>query len=88
MSGAKIIDALKEAAAGDIARVTIEGETWARVKDIHADQQEIMRINNALRETLLEARGVIANYWPMCGPDEEPEKGAIAILNKIDAIVR
>ena len=52
MRGAKIIKGLKEAIAGDLARVTIEGETWAKVKDIHADQQEIMRINNALRDNI------------------------------------
>lgn len=52
MRGVKIIEALKEAIAGDLARVTIEGETWAKVKDIHADQQEIMRINNTLRDNI------------------------------------
>lgn len=52
--GVMIIESLKEAAAGDFARVTIEGETWAKVKDIHADQQEIMRINNDLRQALLD----------------------------------
>ena len=56
MGGHKIIEALKEAVAGDIARVTIDGHTWARVSDIHADQQEIMRINNDLRALLLKAR--------------------------------
>jgi glyoxylate utilization-related uncharacterized protein len=30
MSGARIIDALKEAVAGDFARVTIEGQVWTR----------------------------------------------------------
>lgn len=59
MTGAKIINSLQEAMAGDIARVTIEGETWAKVKDIHADQQEIMRVNNTLRETLLAIKGLV-----------------------------
>jgi|HubBroStandDraft_5_1064220.scaffolds.fasta_scaffold192517_3 hypothetical protein len=31
MSGAKIIEGLKQAIAGDFARVTIEGQTWVRV---------------------------------------------------------
>lgn len=30
MSGQKIIDGLKQAVAGDFARVTIEGQTWVR----------------------------------------------------------
>src|SRR5262245_11587607 len=33
MSGQKIIDGLKEAIAGDIARVTIEGQVWVREGD-------------------------------------------------------
>lgn len=49
MSGAKIIAGLKEAIAGDLARVTIDGQTWVRADDLLADQQEIMRINNMLR---------------------------------------
>lgn len=59
MSGAKIIKALQEAVDGDLARVTINGETWAKVKDIQADQQEIMRINNSLRGTLLAIKDMI-----------------------------
>lgn len=59
MSGAKIIRALEEAHAGDFARVTIAGEAWAKVKDIHADQQEIMRINNELRQALLDVRDML-----------------------------
>jgi hypothetical protein len=59
MTGAKIIDGLKEAMAGDIARVTIDGETWAKVRDIHADQQEIMRINNELRAGMLRQIALI-----------------------------
>lgn len=55
-TAAKLIASIEEAIAGDFARVTIDGETWARVKDIHSDQQEIMRINNELRLLLLECR--------------------------------
>lgn len=54
--GPKIIEGLKQAIAGDFARVTIEGQTWVRADDLLADQQEIMRINNELREALLTIR--------------------------------
>lgn len=56
MSGQKIIDGLKDAAAGNFGRVTIGGQTWVRADELHKDQQEIMRINNKLRKLVLEAR--------------------------------
>jgi hypothetical protein len=34
MSGAKIIEALKEAIDGNLARVTVEGQTWVRRDEI------------------------------------------------------
>lgn len=49
---ARIIEGLQQAMEGDIPRITIQGQTWARVTDIHADQQEIMRINNELLSAL------------------------------------
>lgn len=52
MSGAKIIEGLKDAIEGDFTSVTIEGQKWLRADAIHADQQEIMRINNTLRVAL------------------------------------
>lgn len=55
MSGQKIIDGLKEAIAGDLSRVTIDGQVWVRATELHADQQEIMRINNELLALLREA---------------------------------
>lgn len=55
MSGAKIIDGLKEAIAGDLHRVTIDGQVWVHATDLLADQQEIMRINNLMRDLLNEA---------------------------------
>jgi hypothetical protein len=55
-SSQKIIDGLKEAVAGRLARVTIDGETWARLDDIHADLQALMQINNDLRDALLSIR--------------------------------
>jgi hypothetical protein len=55
-AGPRIIAAIKEAMAGDLARVTIDGQTWVRADDLLADQQELMRINNELRAALLEIR--------------------------------
>lgn len=48
--GLKIIRGLEDAIAGDISRVNIGGDVWAKVEDIHSDQKEIMRINNLLRD--------------------------------------
>ena len=52
MSGQKIIDGLKDAIEGDFTSVIIEGQKWVRADALHADQQEIMRINNTLRAAL------------------------------------
>jgi hypothetical protein len=54
-TGSRIIESLKEAVAGDFARVTIDGQVWVRATDLRADQQEIMRINNELLALLREA---------------------------------
>lgn len=35
-SGSKIIDGLKDAVSGNIARVTIDGQTWVRGPQAHA----------------------------------------------------
>lgn len=75
--GPKIIESLKQAVAGDLARVTIEGEAWAKVKDIHADQQEIMRINNEMRVLLLEIREAMENDY-----------GWGSTIKAIDAVVK
>lgn len=83
MSGAKIIEGLKEAIAGDLSRVTIDGQVWVRATDLHADQQELMRINNALRVTLLSARQFI-NDLALDGTGEPSH----AMLAEIDAVVR
>ncbi len=56
MSGKKIIDGLKDALAGNFARVTIEGQHWVREDAIRSDLQIIMNINNELREIALAAR--------------------------------
>lgn len=89
MSGAKIINAIQEAIEGDISRVTINGEAWAKVKDIHADQQAIMEVNNTLRETLLAIKLMV------CGdrvPNWEDDwatthmRGRIADI--VDSVVR
>jgi hypothetical protein len=89
-TGAKIIEGLEEAIAGDFARVTIEGQTWARVKDIHADQQEIMRINNSLRETLLAIKDICAGdrapNWVEDGYRVTVTRGQI--MDLVDAAVR
>jgi hypothetical protein len=34
MSGAKVVEALKEAVSGDLARVTVEGQIWVRKDEI------------------------------------------------------
>lgn len=34
MSAAKIVEALKEAVAGDLSRVTVEGQIWVRKDEI------------------------------------------------------
>lgn len=64
MGGSKIIEGLKDAVAGNLSRVTIGGETWAKVNDIHADQQEIMRINNSLRDLGNELAGAAGEVHP------------------------
>ena len=89
MGGAKIIEALKEAQAGDFASVTIEGETWARVKDIHADQQEIMRINNDLRDALLAIkRRVVGDRVPNWKDDVATMQSRGIIADIVDGVVR
>ncbi len=80
MSGKKIIEGLKQAIAGDFARVTIGGQVWIRATELHADHQEIMRINNSLRETLLEVRKFLDE-----NADHPDTDGMIA---KIDAVAR
>ena len=46
MSGAKIIEGLKEAVAGNFGRVTIEGQAW--VREDAAKDREIARLREAL----------------------------------------
>jgi len=87
--GAKIIQGLQEAIAGDLARVTINGETWAKVKDIHADQQEIMRINNSLRETLLSIKALCAgDKVPNWKDDWATTATRGLIMDLVDGVVR
>jgi hypothetical protein len=38
------------------SHLTINGERWVRAGDLHADHQELMRINNGLRDLILRAR--------------------------------
>lgn len=64
MSGKKIIKAPQEAVKDDLARVTINGETWAKVNDIHADQQYIMQTNNLLRTLGNELAAAAADVHP------------------------
>lgn len=79
--GRKIIQSLEKAAAGDLARVTINGETWAKVRDIHADQQEIMRINNLLRDLGNKLAAAASDVRPTA-----PSSASIEQLHKaIDA---
>jgi hypothetical protein len=40
MSGAKIIEGLKEAIAGNLARVTIDGQVWAKVPVSDFDESD------------------------------------------------
>jgi hypothetical protein len=89
MSGTKIIEGLKEAVAGDFARVTIDGETWAKVKDIHADQQEIMEINNSLRDTLLTIKAfVVGDRIPHWKDDFATTRTRGFIADLVDAVVK
>lgn len=67
MSGAKIIEGLKEAVAGDMTRVTIEGQTWLRADTLARDLQDIMRINNSMRLLLNEALRPEGTNWPNWG---------------------
>jgi len=64
MSGAKIIDGLKDAIDGNISRITIEGQTWLRATDLASDLQEIMRINNEMLDLLIEALNTPTCGWP------------------------
>ena len=57
--GPKIIEGLKEAIAGDLHTITIEGQKWMRADTLLADQQAIMKTNNDLRECLLNVRALI-----------------------------
>ena len=80
--GQKIIEGLKEALAGDFARVTIDGVTWVRAKDLLADQQEIMRINNSLRQTLIDINAMLADREV---PVEKRMRNAVtAILSTVN----
>lgn len=80
MSGAKIIEGLKQAVAGDLHRVTIDGQRWVREDDLKADLQAIMGINNRLRETLLEVRQFV-NDKPLT--DEEASRMLAQINNAV-----
>ena len=86
MSGAKILEGLEDAIAGGLSRVSIDGQVWARATDLYADQQEIMRINNALRVLILEARPFVSD----AGSDEDPEaqRRALDLIERIDAAVK
>ena len=53
-----------------------------------SDTTELMAENGRLRDALEKARLVIANYWPLVGPEAEPEKSTIEVLNEIDAALR
>lgn len=52
MSGQKIIDGLKDALAGNFARVTIEGQTWVRIEH----WQDTVKALSAARGYLLNAK--------------------------------
>ena len=41
MSGARIISALKEAVAGNFARITVDGQTWVRVDAFRAAEKAL-----------------------------------------------
>lgn len=57
--GPKIVKGLQEAVAGNLHTVIIKGQKWKRANDLLADQQAIMKINNDLRECLLNIRALI-----------------------------
>lgn len=54
MSGKKIIDGLQQALDGGFKRVTMGGVTWVHDEDLQKDLKETMKINNKLRNLLLD----------------------------------
>lgn len=47
--GHKIIEGLKEALAGNLARVTIDGVTWVRKEELRRKDAEIERLRATLK---------------------------------------
>src|SRR5581483_3628517 len=61
MSGHKIIEGLRQAVAGNFARVTIEGQTWVRVDDANPDDPDIEAAAMAFANHVAERGGTISD---------------------------
>lgn len=62
MSGAKIIAALQDAVAGDIARVTVNGQAWVREEELHSLRSKLAAAE-AKNERLKEKKERLADFW-------------------------
>jgi hypothetical protein len=57
------------------------------IDDFNAANQRLINAAPQMLAALIEARDIIAGYWPLSTPESEPEKSTIAALNKIEAAI-
>lgn len=63
--GARLIEAAKEAVAGNFSRITVDGETWVRANDKWPEWQPIESAPRDKTDVLLSAPGwgVMVGFW-------------------------
>jgi hypothetical protein len=62
MSGQKIIEALKEAADGNLARVTVEGQTWVLVEEVEQKKQRALLAEHHLADAVAAHSKFLIDY--------------------------
>lgn len=83
MSGKRLIQAVKEAAAGNIARIHFEGETWVRLDD-NMDPHRKALLDMVRDETIgpAEIVGAAVVFLGFHGPEEK------RIADAVDAVIK
>ena len=69
-----------------VAVVSVEtgpgGTAWPVISEADA---ALIAAAPDMYAALEEARRVVSGYWPLVGPESEPEKSTVALLNQNDA---
>lgn len=79
MSGQKILDGLKDAVAGNFARVTIEGQVWVRQErapvDVNSKEAELWSENMRLKSENEHLRAALKYYATATAADFANDNG-------------